>query len=101
MRSYNIADHLEFWKEIAIKYKGTFDHKALKTSAWRTSILEITNEEQLYNPEDKTFIMTHRPIDQDRKKALDKYFSDLVLTNYFYVIVDNENQVKEIFWDKP
>ena len=40
-------------------------------------------------------------LDEARKKKLKVYFNDLVLNNYFSVLVNEEGKIKHMFWDKP
>ncbi len=102
-RVYSIADHLELWKEISIKYDGYLDLEKLGKDQRDIKITQINRRDgaSLDNDEGMFYVMFHNELDKQRKSELDRFFSDLVLGNYFYVITDKNGKIKEMFWDKP
>ncbi|MEE9355735.1 MAG: hypothetical protein V3U75_09125 [Methylococcaceae bacterium] len=102
-RIYNIADNLELWKKISIEHAGQFDIRSLRNDRRNIRINRITRKEALLlqNKEDQLYIIFYDEPDKKRKKELDRYFSELVLRNYLYVITDKNKKIKEMFWDKP
>jgi hypothetical protein len=55
----------------------------------------------LADKNDTLYVMSHNKINEQRKKELNKYFSELVLGNYFYIVIDENGKIKEMFWGKP
>jgi hypothetical protein len=101
-RGLNIADQLELWKELASQNDGRVDLNALEKSARHVQLTPYPTTEGLpLAPGDRVFTMIHDEPDQARQRKLERYLSDLVLHNYFYVVVDARGQIKEMFWDKP
>ena len=101
-RVYNIADHLELWKEISIKYDGHFDVDKLGKSQRNIEITKINRRDGLSIPDDEMlYVMYYDKLNDRRKNELNRFFSDLVLNNYFYVITDDDGKIKDMFWDKP
>ena len=102
-RVYNIADHLELWKKISTEYDGYFDLEKLGKDQRNIKITQIKRKnETSFIDEDKIlYVMFYNEIDEQRKNELNRFFSDLVLGNYFYVTTDKNGKIKEMFWDKP
>ena len=102
-RIYNIADHLELWKEISTKHGGFINFDKLNKDPRNITITKVTREEGFIseNENDILYILTHDKIDSKRKKYLSRYFSELVLGNYFSIITDKSGKIKEMDWDKP
>jgi len=102
-RVYSIADHLELWKEISIKHDGYLDLEKLGKDQRNIKITKIERRDRasLANDESMFYVMFYDELGKQRKSELDRFFSDLVLGNYFYVITDKSGKVKEMFWDKP
>ncbi len=101
-RVYNIADHLELWKEISITYNGYLDVEKLSQDPRNIEITKINRKNGTFIPDSENlYVMYYDKLNNQRKKELKRFFSDLVLNNYFYVITDHNGKIKEIFWDKP
>ena len=102
-RVYNIADNLEFWKLMSIRQGIQFDIDSLENDARNIKITPIKSNDglPLKDEDNKFYILSYSGADKKRKKELGRYFSDLVLQNYFYVVTDKNGKIKEMFWDKP
>ncbi len=102
-RVYSIADHLEIWKKISTEYDGYFDLDKLGKDRRNIKITQIKrkNEISSIGEDEILYVMFHNKIDEQRKSELNRFFSDLVLGNYFYVTTDKNGKIKEMFWDKP
>ena len=102
-RVYSIADHLELWKKISTEYDGYFDLEKLAKDQRNIKITRIKrkNETSSIGDDEILYVMFHNKIDEKRKNELNRFFSDLVLGNYFYVTTDKNGKIKEMFWDKP
>lgn len=102
-RVYSIADHLEFWKEISIEHDGYLNLEKLGKNQRNIKITQIKRKDGIFltDEEDMFYIMFYSELDEQRKKELNRFFSDIVLGNYFYVITDKNGKIKEMFWDKP
>ncbi len=100
---YNIADNLEFWKLMSIRQGIQFDVDYLGNDVRNIKITPIKNNDglPLKNEDNQFYILSYSGADKKRKKELERYFSDLVLQNYFYVVTDRNGKIKEMFWDKP
>jgi len=102
-RVYSIADHLELWKKISTEYDGYFDLEKLSKDRRNIKITQIKRKDETSSIGDDEilYVMFHNKIDEQRKNELNRFFSDLVLGNYFYVTTDKNGKIKEMFWDKP
>ncbi len=102
-RVYSIADHLELWKKISTEYDGHFDLEELGKDRRNIKIIQIKKRDELssINEGEILYVMFHDEIDEQRKNELNRFFSNLVLGNYFYVTTDKNGKIKEMFWDKP
>jgi hypothetical protein len=102
-RVYSIADQLELWKKISIEYDGRLYLEKLSNDPRNISVKKIDRKEgvQLSDKNDTYYVMFHDKLDDQRKLELKKYFSELVLGNYFYIITNKNGEIKEMFWDKP
>jgi hypothetical protein len=102
-RVYSIADQLELWKSISIDYGGDLDIEGLSEDPRNISLQIINRKEGLLldDKKDLFYVMFHDKISEQRKSELNKYFSDVVLGNYFYIVTDENGKIKEMFWDKP
>jgi hypothetical protein len=101
-RVYSIADHLELWKEISIKHNGYFDVEKLSKDQRNIEITKINRRDGIFIPDDEIlYVMYYDKLNNRRKSELKRFFSELVLSNYFYVITDNNGKIKEMSWDKP
>ncbi len=102
-RVYSIADHLELWKKISTEYDGYFNLEKLGEDRRNIKITQIKRKDETSSIGDDEiiYVMFHNKIDEQRKNELNRFFSDLVLGNYFYVITDKNGKIKEMFWDKP
>ncbi len=102
-RVYSIADNLELWKKISIEYDGYFDLEKLSKDRRNIKITKIKKKDGISSIGDDEilYVMFHNEIDGQRKKELNRFFSDLVLGNYFYVTTSKNGKIKEMFWDKP
>jgi hypothetical protein len=101
-RALNIADQLELWKELAIQHRGRIDREALEKNARNIELTPRRPTEGLpWPPGDRLFTMLRDPPDPARQRKLQRYLSDRVLDNYFYVVIGADGWVKEMFWDKP
>lgn len=100
-RVYNIADHLEFWKETILESNGYLSTEKMVKDKRNIELFEITRKDGSVIADDEMlYIMFYDKVDKKRKNELDRYFSDLVLRNYFYIITDKNKKIKEMFWDK-
>lgn len=100
-RLYNIADNFELWKKMITEHDGKIDIELLAKDSRNIQITKIEREELSDNENSDLYIMFYDAPNKVRKDKLDKYFSDLVLGNYFYIITNKDKQIKEMFWDKP
>jgi len=103
-RVYNIADYAELWKEVSLRDGGRLDPEALGKDPRNIRIADTPPEgvaSGLLAPGDRLYTLTYGRPDPARRSRLDRYFSDLVLSNYFYVITNERGQIKDMFWDKP
>ncbi len=100
-RLYNIADNFELWKKMITEHDGKIDIELLAKDSRNIQITKIEREELSDNENSDLYIMFYDAPNKVRKDKLDKYFSDLVLGNYFYIITSKDKQIKEMFWDKP
>jgi hypothetical protein len=102
-RVYSIADQLEFWKRISIEYDGRLDLEGLSKDTRNFDVKRITRKEALLlnDKNDKFYVIFHDKLDKQRKNELNKYFSEVVLGNYFYAVANEKGKIKEMFWDKP
>jgi hypothetical protein len=100
-RALNIADHLELWRELAAS-GGHATREALEKSSRKIELtLRNPTEGLPLPPGDRVYTMIYDEPAQTRQRKLDRYLSDLVLHNYFYVVVGSRGEIKEMFWDKP
>ena len=99
-RVYQIADHIELWKQVAIRDRGRLDREALGRDARHMELTETSGAGRLA-PGDRTYTLIYDRPDSARQSQLQRYFSDLVLSNYFYVVTDAQGQIKDLSWDKP
>ncbi|BCL69032.1 hypothetical protein TUMSATVNIG1_09720 [Vibrio nigripulchritudo] len=96
-RVMSVARNLELWKQITIKNDGHLDQNTLMQENQDIHIELVANA---YVEEGHKFYMMYysEPLkEQDFKR----YFSELVLDDYFYIVTDSDGKVKELFWDKP
>ena len=103
-RVYNIADYAELWKEVTLRDGGRLDREALGKDPRHIRIADTPAEgaaSGVLAPGDRLYTLTYDPPDPARRSRLDRYFSDLVLSNYFYVVTSERGQLKDMFWDKP
>ena len=100
-RVYNIADQLELWKELSAGNAGTLDQ--LRSNERGFDLTQVTRSEAWTPPAegDTLYVTSRGPLSSERKQELDRYFSELVLGNYFSVIVDSKGRIKNMAWDKP
>lgn len=101
-RVYSIADHLELWKKISIEHNGYLNMQELEKDRRDIEFFQVTRKEGLppMVDGDKFYSMFYNEPDKQRKKELENFFSDLVLRSYFYIIIDKNKKIKEMFWDK-
>lgn len=101
-RLYNIADHFELWKDIVKNQDGKIDLETLVQDERNIKISKIDRKElqEIYD-DVELYVMHYDAPDEGRKQKLKKYFSDLVLGNYFYITTDKDGVILEMFWDKP
>jgi hypothetical protein len=102
-RVYSIADQLELWKRISIEYEGLLGIESLSEDTRNISVKKINRIEGvlLSDKKDVFYVVFHDKLNKQRKKELNKYFSEVVLGNYFYVVTSENGKIKEMFWDKP
>ena len=102
-RVYNIAENFEIYKELQKTTNGKLELSLLANDTRNIKITEVTNKEALteLKPGQKLYSMFYDDRNVTRKQHLDKYFSKLVLNNYFYIITSADGKVIEMFWDKP
>ncbi|SHO55569.1 hypothetical protein [Vibrio quintilis] len=100
VRVLNIARSLELWKNITINDSGYFyPDKLFKNEEIELKEINRSKSETGINKGEKMYILYYKK-DIDETK-FQRYFSDLVLDNYFYLITDADGKIKELFWDKP
>lgn len=102
-RVYNIADNFQLVRKMMTGMDGKLDPEKLNQYRRGMKISEITRPEALsiLKPGEKLYTMTYPKPDNKDKKRLDRYFSDLVLYNYYYIKTDSHGKIIELFWDKP
>lgn len=105
-RVYSIADYAELWKEVALRDGGRLDPAALAKDPRHVRITETPSSDATARglplaSGDRLHTLTYDPPDPARRSRLDRYFSELVLHNYFYVVTNERSQIKDMFWDKP
>jgi hypothetical protein len=99
-RVYHIADQLELWKLVAIRDHGRLDREALGRDARHIELTDAPGAAHLAAG-DRAHTLIYDAPDAARRSQLDRYFSDRVLANYFYVVTDAQGQIKDMSWDKP
>lgn len=101
-RVINIARVLELWKDITVNYDGYLDQEKLLQEN-KIEVEEINrNASELGIKEgEKMYIMLYHPSSADENKLRRRYFSELVLGNYFSLITDSDGKIRELSWDKP
>tara|TARA_Y100001968_G_scaffold251008_1_gene236153 strand:- start:779 stop:1201 length:423 start_codon:yes stop_codon:yes gene_type:complete len=100
-RVINIARTLELWKDITINLKGHFDLEKLHlvNSDLNVTKIERDTAELGINEGEKLYAVYYsRPVNENMYR---RYFSELVLGNYFYLVTDSDGKIQELFWDKP
>jgi hypothetical protein len=100
-RAINIAKNLELWKDITINYNGYFDQKKLLQKNKEIKVTKIDRKESELGIKEgeKLYILYYSsPV---KENMLQRYFSELVLGNYFYLVTDSDGKIRDFFWDKP
>lgn len=100
-RLYNIADNFELWKKIITEHNGKLNIELLAQDSRNIEIVKIEREELNLDSNNHLYVMFYDAPNTARKEKLDRYFSDLVLGNYFSIVTNNDGQIKDMFWDKP
>lgn len=101
-RVENISYQLEFWKTLSIKAGVVFDLGQLISDYPDIVVTKIDESDALDGVIEnggQLYVLTY---DSPKgKPVLDRYFSELVLSNYFYVVTNSQGEVQSMFWDKP
>ncbi|TAA41810.1 hypothetical protein [Corallincola spongiicola] len=100
-RVLSIADHLEFWKHTFLQQHAAIDVEALKGGVRNVQLTLIEQEAPIQDKQDKVYVMYYNAPTDEQLTALQRYQSELVLSRYFYLVVNENGQVTETFWDKP
>ncbi|CCN35724.1 hypothetical protein VIBNISO65_440055 [Vibrio nigripulchritudo SO65] len=96
-RVMSVARNLELWKQITIKNDGHLDQNTLMQE---NQDIHIELVENAYVEEGHKFYMMYYS-EPAKEQDFKRYFSELVLDDYFYIVTDSDGKIKEFFWDKP
>jgi hypothetical protein len=100
-RVINIARTLELWKGITINYGGYFDEEKLLQENNEIKVTKIDrNESELGIKEGEKLYAVYYS-SPGNENMFRRYFSELVLGNYLYLVTDSDGKIRELFWDKP
>ncbi len=100
-RVVNIARTLELWKEITINWEGIFDQEKMHLVNADINVTKVERDtaELGIKESEKMYVLYYSsPVNEDMYR---RYFSELVLGNYYYLITDSDGKIQELFWDKP
>ncbi|GAA5217158.1 hypothetical protein ACFSJ3_14310 [Corallincola platygyrae] len=100
-RAMSIADHLEFWKGTFLQQHAAIDVESLRGGSRNVQLTLIEQETPHQEQQNKLYVMFYDAPSDAQKEALKRYSSELVLGRYFYLVVNDQGQVTETFWDKP
>jgi len=102
-RIYNIADNFELFKQLHLESNGVLNRQALEADPRQIEITEVTRKEAIseLKPGQRLYTMFYNEPSDLRKKQLNRYFSSLVLNNYFFIVTQSDGKIIEMFWDKP
>ena len=100
-RVINIARTLELWKEFTINWEGSFDQEKLHLVNADINVTKVerdTAELGIKEGEKMYALYYSSPVNEDMYR---RYFSELVLGNYFYLVTDSDGKIQDLFWSKP
>jgi hypothetical protein len=100
-RVISIARNLELWKDITINYGGYFDQEKMLQENKEIKVTKIDRDESELGikESEKLYIVYYS--NPGNENMFRRYFSELVLGNYFYLVTDSDGKIRELFWDKP
>lgn len=100
-RVINIARNLELWKDITINYDGYFDQEKLLQKNKEIKVTKIDRDESELGIKEGEKLYAVYYSSPGNENMFRRYFSELVLGNYFYLVTGSDGKIRELFWDKP